>query len=264
MKNLYFLAGLPRSGSTLLGSILSQHPKIQSTPTSPLADLLCHIDFGFSKANIHYTYDKNNIQYNTYKSVLENFYNHIEKPCILDKHRAWCDNVPSIKKFLNQKPKIIATNRRISEILSSYIILLEKNLLEKNQTDNFIDNHLRKEKKSLTTNNRIECLWKNYISETYSTVIYGIHNHAENIHIVNYSDLIENPNQTTSKIYEFLEIEDCKHNFSNIVNSCSEDKDSAWGMEDLHKIRPKLGKTSPPPEEIIGEENVKLYDKFNI
>ncbi len=259
MKKLYFLSGLPRSGSTLLGSILSQHPKIQSTPTSPLADLLCHIDFGFSKANIHYTYDKNNIQYNTYNSVLENFYNHIEKPCILDKHRAWCDNVPSIKKFLNQKPKIIATNRRISEILSSYIILLEKN-----QSDNFIDAHLRKEGKLITTNNRIECLWKNYISETYSTVIYGIHNHAENIHIVNYSDLIENPNQTTSKIYEFLEIEDCKHNFSNIVNSCSEDKDSAWGMEDLHKIRPKLGKTSPPPEEIIGEENVKLYDKFNI
>ena len=37
-----------------------------------------------------------------------------------------------------------------------------------------------------------------------------------------------------------------------------------YTLEDLHKIRPKLGKTSPPPEEIIGEENVKLYDKFNI
>ena len=55
-----------------------------------------------------------------------------------------------------------------------------------------------------------------------------------------------------------------KYNFSNIINSCSEDKDYAWGMENLHKIRSKLEKTSPPPEEIIGEENVKLYDKFNI
>jgi len=259
MKKLYFLSGLPRSGSTLLGSILSQHPKIQSTPTSPLADLLCYIDTGFSKIDLQYTYDKNDIQYNTYKSILENFYNHIEKPCILDKHRGWCKNVSSIEKFLNQKPKIIATNRRISEILSSYIILLEKN-----KSDNFIDAHLRKEGKLITTNNRIECLWKNYVSETYSSLVYGIQNNMSNIHIVNYSDLIENPNQTTSKIYEFLEIEDCKHNFSNIVNSCSENNDYAWGMEDLHKIRSKLEKTSPPPEEIIGEENVKLYDKFNI
>jgi hypothetical protein len=35
-------------------------------------------------------------------------------------------------------------------------------------------------------------------------------------------------------------------------------------MDNLHKIRPKLQRTSPPPEEVIGEENTKLYDKFNI
>ena len=52
MKTLYFLSGLPRSGSTLLGSILSQHSKLQATPTSPLADLLCWIDEGFSKLDI--------------------------------------------------------------------------------------------------------------------------------------------------------------------------------------------------------------------
>ena len=109
MKTLYFLSGLPRSGSTLLGSILSQHPKLQSTPTSPLADLLCWIDNGFSKLDLQYTYDKEQITYNTYHSILSNFYNHIEKPCILDKHRGWCKNVSSIEKFLHQKPKIIAT-----------------------------------------------------------------------------------------------------------------------------------------------------------
>ena len=106
MKTLFFLSGLPRSGSTLLGSILSQHPELQATPTSPLADLLCWIDEGFTKLDIQYTYDKQQIQYNTYNSILENFYNHIEKPYILDKHRGWCKNVPSIEKFLKQKPKI--------------------------------------------------------------------------------------------------------------------------------------------------------------
>jgi sulfotransferase len=208
--------------------------------------------------DIQYTYDKDNIQYNTYHSILENFYNHLEKPCILDKHRGWCKNVSSIEKFLHQKPKIIATNRRISEVLASYIILLEKN-----KTDNFVDHHLRMDGKAITTDNRIECLWKNY-SDPYESLVYGLKHYGENIHLVNYNDLTQNPKETVEKIYKFLELEFHQHDFSNILNTCAEDKDHAWGIENLHKIRPKLQRTSPPPEEIIGEENVKLYDKFNI
>jgi sulfotransferase len=259
MKTLYFLSGLPRSGSTLLGSVLSQHRKLQATPTSPLADLLCWIDDGFSKLDIQYTYDKNNIQYNTYNSILKNFYNHIQKPYILDKHRGWCKNVSSIEKFLNQKPKIIATNRRISEILASYIILIEKN-----KTDNFVDAHLRREGKQITTDNRIECLWKNYVSDPYQSLVYGLQNYRENIHLVDYNNFTQKPEETVEKIYQFLEIETHQHDFSNILNSCAEDKDDAWGIENLHKIRSKLQRTSPPPEEVIGEKNTKLYDKFNI
>ncbi|NBV28439.1 sulfotransferase [bacterium] len=259
MKTLYFLSGLPRSGSTLLGSILSQHPKLQATPTSPLADLLCWIDEGFSKLDFQYTYDKEQIQYNTYHSILENFYNHIEKPCILDKHRGWPKNVSSIQKFLHQSPKIIATNRRISEILSSYIILIEKN-----GTDNFVDAHLRGEGKEINIDNRIECLWKHYVSDPYKSLVYGLQHNPQNIHLVDYNDLIQNPEKELSKIYDFLEIESHSHDFSDILNTCAEDKDYAWGIENLHEIRSELKRTSPPPEEVIGEENVKLYDKFNI
>jgi len=260
MKTLFFLSGLPRSGSTLLGSILSQHPKLQTTPTSPLSDLLCFIDDGFSKIDLQYTYDKKNIVYNTYNSILENFYNHIEKPCVIDKHRAWCKNISSIEKFLKQKPKIIATNRRVSEVLASYILLIEKN----NEQDNFVDAHLRMEGKMITTDNRLECLWRNYVSDPYESLVYGLTNYRDNIHLVDYNDLTKNPEKELLKIYEFLEVESYSHDFSNIFNTCSEDKDYAWGINNLHQIRPKLQRTSPPAEEVIGIENVKLYDKFNI
>jgi sulfotransferase len=259
MKTLFFLSGLPRSGSTLLGSILSQHPKLQATPTSPLADLLCWIDDGFSKLDIQYTYDKKAITYNTYSSILSNFYNHIEKPYILDKHRGWCKNISSIEKFLHQTPKIIATNRRVSEVLSSYIILIEKN-----GTDNFVDAHLRREGKEITKDNRIECLWKNYVSDPYESLVYGLTHNRQNIHLVDYNDLTQNPEKEINKIYEFLEIESHSHDFSNILNTCAEEKDYEWGIDNLHQIRTQLQRTSPPPEEVIGEENVKLYDNFNI
>ena len=259
MKTLFFMSGLPRSGSTLLGSILSQHPKLQATPTSPLADLLCYINESFSKLDVRYTYDKKNIEYNTYSSILENFYNHIEKPYIIDKHRGWCKNITSIEKFLHQKPKIIATNRRVSEVLSSFILLIQKNKTE----DNFIDAHLRKQGKEINIDNQVECLWKNYISDPYTGLVYGLTNHRDNIHLIDYNDLINDPKKEINKIYEFLEIESYEHNFLNIENSCVEE-DDMWGLKNLHQIRSSLQKISPPPEEIIGEENAILYDRFNI
>lgn len=259
MKNLYFLSGLPRSGSTLLGSIISQHSLIQATPTSPLADLLCWIDDGFSKLDLQYTYDKEQITYNTYNSILYNFYNHIEKPYILDKHRGWTKNVPSIERFLHQKPKIIATTRTIPEVLASYVILIEKN-----GTDNFVDAHLRNEGKPITTDNRIECLWRNYVCDPYQSLVYGLTHNSQNIHLVDYNNLIQDPEKELNQIYEFLKIEPHKHDFSSILNTCKEDKDDAWGIENLHNIRPKLQRTSPPAVEIIGEENVKLYSQFDI
>ena len=40
MKKIYFLSGLPRSGSTVLAAILSQHPSLHASSTSGLLDML--------------------------------------------------------------------------------------------------------------------------------------------------------------------------------------------------------------------------------
>lgn len=259
-NNLLFLSGLPRSGSTLLGSLLSQHSDIYVTPTSPLSDLLCLIDENFSKLDTQYTYDKENIVRNTYSSILRNFYDYIPKKFIVDKHRAWPKNIESIKKFTGNEPKIICTNRRISEIIASYISLIEKN----KNTNNFIDNHLRNDQKEITTDNRVEYLWKFYVSDPYESMVFGLNNFRKNIHLLDYNNLVSDPKGELLKIYEFLEINPCEHHFDNIINTCAEEKDFAWGIENLHKIRPKLEKISLPPEEVIGKENTILFDRFNI
>jgi sulfotransferase len=260
MKNLFFLSGLPRSGSTLLGSILSQHHEIQVTPTSPLSDLLCLIDENFSKLDIQYTYNKENITNNIYKSILENFYNHLKVPHVIDKHHAWPRNLQSVYKFTGKSPKVIATHRRVSEIISSYITLIEKN----NQEDNFIDNHLRRQHISINMNTRVEYLWRNYASEPYESLVFGLRHFRSYIHLVNYNDLINFPEEEMNKIYKFLEIPNHSHDFSGIINTCVEEKDHKWGLNNLHTIHSKLQMTSEPPEDIIGKENTLLFDKFNI
>lgn len=85
-----------------------------------------------------------------------------------------------------------------------------------------------------------------------------------NIHLIDYNEFTDNPEEGIKKVYEFLEIDPFNHDFNSIINTCAEEKDAAWGLENLHKIRSKLGRTNRPPEEVIGIKNTLLYDKFNI
>jgi len=39
-KNIHFISGLPRSGSTLLANILAQNPAFHSTATNGIADVM--------------------------------------------------------------------------------------------------------------------------------------------------------------------------------------------------------------------------------
>lgn len=261
MKQLFFLAGLPRAGSTLTGAILSANPSITVTPTSPLLDLLCYTNEAFDKLNEKYTYDSKVVSANIYKAIVESFFENITTPIVIDKHRGHPRNVSPLKAFVTPNPKIICTVRPIPEVIASYIKLIEKN----KQTDNFVDNDLRKKNMHINIANRAKCLWENYISDPYQSMVFGIKNHRENLHIVEYDAITKNPVEILKGIYKFLDLPYFEnHQFTNIENACAEDKDAAWGLENLHKIRPKLEKTSTPPEEILGPFLTDYYSQYNL
>jgi sulfotransferase len=260
MKTLYFLGGLPRSGSTLLGSILNQHPDIYVSPTSPLGDVVTDIEQSFNKVDQQFTFDRKVISYNVYKAVLTNFYNHIPKSTILDKHRFWGKNLDTVQMFLSNKPKIVATYRSIPEVITSYISLIERTKHE----DNFIDNHLRQDNLPITNNNRADYIWRYYVAPSYESMVYGLTKYPDWVHLVEYNQLIANPQEELNKVYEFLEVPSQDNNFNEIENACGEQKDEAWGLRGLHDIRPKLSKISQNPIDVIGEKNVKLYSKFDL
>jgi hypothetical protein len=95
-------------------------------------------------------------------------------------------------------------------------------------------------------------------------MVYGLTKYPDWVHLVEYNQLISNPQKELNKIYEFLEVNPQDNNFNEIENACGEQKDEAWGLKDLHTIRPNLSKISQNPIEVIGEENVKLYSKFDL
>src|SRR5262245_4023245 len=85
-KTIYFIAGLPRSGSTLLCNILAQNPRFHATATSGALDIL------FNVRNVwdDFIHDGNNEgRRRVFRAVLDAFYADIARPIIFDKSRSW-------------------------------------------------------------------------------------------------------------------------------------------------------------------------------
>ena len=257
MKNLFFLSGIARSGSTLLGSILNQNPNIYVSPTSPLMDLFCLTEIDYQKMDIQYTFDKETTTNNLHKVLANTFYQHIDKPYIIDKHRGWPKNVNQIKQYITDTPKIICTWRPIAENICSFLKLIEKD------PNNSVDKDLRERGLETNTYNRAMMLWYNYSTDPYESLKYGLENYRESILIVNYDDIINNIENELTRTYKFLEIPEFKHTFDNITNTCSEVKDAAWGFEGLHNIRSSISKTSNDPRTVLGKDLFEFFTKFD-
>jgi len=255
---IYFLSGLPRSGSTLLGSILNQNPDVYVSPTSPLLDLLCLQNEALNRVKEQYTFDDVKQSESIYNALPKAFYQHITKPHIIDKHRAWARNVMPAQMHISSDPKVICTYRPVAEVVVSFLKLVNKD------PNNFIDAALREKRIAITTENRAKELWEGYISDPWQSLQIGLENYKQNLYFVSYSELIADPTITIDGVYDFLGIERYQHEFDNISNSCGESKDAAWGLKDLHTIRPKLAKTSDDPVTVLGENLCKYFNQFDI
>jgi sulfotransferase len=82
-KTIYFLAGLPRSGSTLLANILAQHPRFHVTPTSGIVDMLVRVRNGWDENDAFRAMDRplsEQVKETVLKSMLQGYFAHVEQP----------------------------------------------------------------------------------------------------------------------------------------------------------------------------------------
>lgn len=257
-KQFYFLSGVPRSGSTVLASILSQNPDIFTTPTSPLLDLVQLTGNNWNNVSIYQKNHHPDQLKNIYEGIFNSMYKHVKQPIILDKHRAWPRNINLITAVTGKKPKIIMTTRDISEILASFIIILTKN-----SATNYIDAELKRSNKPINNTTRCRVLWENYVSVPWTSFKLGYETNRECLHLVDYSEITNTPDIAIEKIYKFLELKPFKHTYDRLSNPQPEN-DKAYSIEGLHDIRPKLKRISPPAEQVLGKEVATYYKNLNL
>lgn len=256
----YFMAGLPRSGSTLLKSILNQNPNLFASPISPVMELMYWNEDYFKKSEQYEAYPKPKSAYRVISGMLDDYYYDIEKPIIIDHCRAWPNNIERIKTYITSNPKIICPVRDVLEILTSFIAMIERN----NDQESFIDTHLVELGKEINNDNRCDFLMSdNGIVEQSLWAQYQafVKNDVKHLLFVEYNDLIENPNETLKNIYDFLEIDNYTHDFNNIYNHHRELDNEVYSLKDMHHVRKELKKTSKQPQDVLSDYILNKYSK---
>jgi sulfotransferase len=239
------LSGLPRSGSTLLSAILSQNPKIHAEGNSAVCQLMWDMQQSYIK-NCKEQINANNRE-NTITDLISQipqlYYNKIDdnEKIIVDKCRSWtiADNIELLKKYVDKNIKIIVLERPILEVVNSFCKLYKKNNIQ-------IDC------------NALLCKNSEPIMRSLNGLLYSKHNNQDNTCLfLTYNELIEKPEKTIKKIYDFCGWEYFKHEFNNITPRYKEN-DDAYNLIGFHDVYP----TIKPPDSTINLPQ-DVIDKCN-
>ena len=120
MKEYYFLTGLPRSGNTLLGSIINQNTNISLTANTILTDVFYQLHL-IKDYQIYKNFPDENSFNNIIKNVFNNYYKDWKAKFIIDRGLWGTPANLQLLKTIIKKPKFIILYRPVLECLASFI-----------------------------------------------------------------------------------------------------------------------------------------------
>ena len=254
-KKIFFLAGFPRSGNTLLSSILNQNPDVCCTANSITLEIMKDVFF-LKQTDIFINLPDQQSLDNVLDAVYPAYYKDWNFKYIIDRGPAGTTgNLALLKKHFKQEIKIIFLVRPLLEVLASWITWSLKT------PDSFI----RK-----SANNPIEAchaLMKNngqIMRELRCMQNLLKPENKHHVHFVDYKEIVEKPVVTIKGIYKFLGIPPFKHHFTDldqvIVNGLSYD-DTIMG-KGMHTIKTKKLIKSKTDVNILPKEIIKQYGKI--
>ena len=92
---IHVIAGLPRSGSTLLAGIPRQNPRFHARMTSPVGSIYMALESAMSRRNETAVFIDGTQRQAVLKGPFGGYYENIPAdPVIFDTNRAWCTKLP--------------------------------------------------------------------------------------------------------------------------------------------------------------------------
>ena len=254
MKNgIHFLSGLPRSGSTLLGALLKQNPKLHSGMSSPVGGLIGRVQGAMGPKSEFAAMMTDHHRRNILQAVFEGFFKDVHgERTVIDTNRAWCAKLPLIDA-LYPDAKVIVCVRDLVWIMDSFERVLRRNALGVSK--------MFQPKDALTAHTRVSSLASpggtvGFAWNATQEAFYG--EHSDKLIVVDYEALCREPKRTLEIIYARLGLEPFAHDFENVVYGEGDSFDANLGVPGLHtvgrQVRFSERPTILPPE---------LYERFS-
>lgn len=266
-KKFYCYSGFPRSGNTLLASILSQNPDIHATQQSVLPDIFFSID-KIKQSYRYLAWPDDAALYGIYSNIFHNFYNNYEKKYIIER-ADWITpyNISNLIKYCPNEIKIVILVRDILDIIKSYLKLCE-------QYPNFFINSMYNDldkstiyKSEMETKADLIMEKDGFVDAILYSIHYLLKNNFDkvNLKFVEYEDLIGFPKKVIEEIYDFYKIPKFNHNYTKLkqlgFNNMSYN-DTVYGAP-MHTIFED--NVSKIENNIVLEESIiRKYSNLNI
>ena len=256
MKTFHFISGLPRSGSTLLSTILNQNPNFYSDISSPLARFVRSI-ITESHAGPGYRlqcHEQKRIK--LIQSLVETYNYDKDKLICFNTNRGWTSLI-EVLNISHPNSKIICCVRSIVEILDSFEVLFRKNPFNISQ--------LYSSDEAETVYSRCDALMYpghtlRFAYDCLKEAITGPSNNK--LILIEYEQLAKFPKETISAIYNFIEQDYFEHDFNNVESSYDE-FDADANINGLHTIRKTVSyidrKLIIPPDIINKYSNLEVW-----
>jgi sulfotransferase len=234
VKTFNFLAGLPRSGSTVLSALLNQHPSVHASGTSGMGELMFNTLQAWKNSSAEQAAPQPEQIKAVLRGIMDTKYSNVDKPVVIDKARNWAEasTIAVLKELLPYKPKIIATVRNIDECAASFVRVAKPNNVEDFLRNDGLIGHLK---------------------ESYTVLHSGFQYDKSCFLFVEYEDMMADARKQMARIHEFLEISDFDYDYDHLDEYAPKERDEEiWGVLGLHTVAPKLAKRhNEDPEDVL-------------
>jgi len=246
-KTIYFLAGLPRSGSTLLANILAQNPRLHVTPTSGIVDMLVTVRNGWDRNDAFQAMARGlseQVKERVLRAMLQAYFAHVGQPVCIDKNRYWAEFLEMAEVLVGgrERVKVLVTVRDLRDVLASF-----ERLYRKTSALGQLPQEAATALKFKTALGRVEAFADDAqpVGRAYNAIRDAVtRGWKDRMHFVDYDDLTRTPEATLEHIYRFLGETPHRHDFANVEQVTFED-DFVYGFKDLHTIRARV-EAQPP------------------
>ena len=205
-KKLFFLVAMPRSGNTLLASIMNQNPNVVCTANSLTLEIMKDLYF-LKKTDVFQNYPDHKSLDNVLDMVYDIYYKDWPQEYIIDRGPVMAKgNFELMQKHFKRPFKCIVLVRDLLDVLASFMKWYTKN------PDAFPNRfNLKNDDEKLS-----KLMNKEGGIAKELEAIKNAYNYPDICHFVKYDDLVAKPQEEIQKIYKFLEIPFFKHQFKDL------------------------------------------------